>query len=545
MAGAHLKRLAKSRPAVSLEDFLHDSERNAAAAPVAAAPAAAQAPPVRKPFWIEAPPTPAALPSWELDLWLDVCTPSSWEALQGFVVEHVSRMESGDRGASARPEDSTDRVMARLDKTVVDWKARNRKAHALVGGVNTGKTMMLRLLAAKHNMDFVAVHEDSTEDLRTLLKSAHDTGLDPRSRLWVIEHFDMYDAACKRMLRTALPRMLMSGPVFLTVWPSFDARSLASFQCSSALGWTIPTRLAFLDRFGKPDMNWSDSFADAGSDLGKTLSQQQLSRGIRAPQSSLRLCNSSMCGGSCALCMSRRRIPSNARLLVEDTLCPRTSDTKLAMLAETDADLHIMLLQELVPLAAPTLESMCTALDALSMLDCVAGFSTMVKDGFITGAVQNVCKSTSTSFSSGTMIPIPKCLFGNNRLTAAALGDIEKRVQLARGVVNPRLRGRSKAARPDASDDSSSSEEDVATTSKKSAKRPRSGKGTDGLVVLENDAESNDQFELSWVSPEADMRDYALDVSLFEQAAGKAQTEAAKKVVEAAKKVGSKRKPSP
>ena len=472
--------------------------------------------------------------SWTSDLWIDAASPKTWDDLRAFVTDHVSRMDVGERGGAAKPEDCTDRVLASLDRSVVAWKARDRKVHAVVGGVNTGKTMFLRLLAQKHNLEFVQVHEDSLDELKTLLKYAQDTGLDPKSRLWVLEHFDMYDAACKRVLRDAFPRLLKSGPVFLTVWPSYDTRSLQTFNCIQALPWTLPSRLAYLDRFGKPDSDWEESFADAGADLGKTLSMQQLKRGVKTERFSLRLCESTTCGGSCPLCMARRRIPSNARMLVEDTLCPRSSMTKRAMLAETDVDLHVMLLQELVPMATSSLEAVSRALDALSLVDACTDYSTMVKDAFVTGTVQDVCKSSSVTFSSGSTVPIPKCLFGNNRLTPRALSDIERRVLVARGVASPVLRAR---ARLKVKDDDSSSDEDTEGPAKKTGvkKKQRKAAATD-LVVLENDSERCDELQLDGASPQTDFRDFVLEVGLFEQAAGCARLETAKSGV------GSKRK---
>jgi hypothetical protein len=382
---------------------------------------------------------------------------------------------------------------------------------------------LLRLLADRHGFEFVPIHEDSTEALKEVLQFAGDKGLDTRPRLWVIEHFDMFDRACKALLRPALARLQRSGPVFLTAWPSIDTRTLQAFTQSNALAWTFPARLAFLDRFGPKDFAWSDAFADAGGDLGRAMVQGQFLRSSDGAEPSSALCDSAACTGGCSVCMARRRVPSNPRLLVEDTLCPRTSAAKRSMLAESDVDLHAMLLQEMVPLAAPSLASMVTALDALSLMDAATEFSTMVKDAFVGGAVQAVCSTTQMGFGSGSTLPIPKCLFAKHRATPAALSAFERRVLVARGVSNPVLRGRIGLV-ADADSDSDSE----ARPSKKRArggKEPKRASKKTSLVVLENDVESTDDTDLSWSSPQCDTREFPLEVSLFEQAAGKARGE--------------------
>jgi len=471
-------------------------------------------------------PTCTVRSKWDTDLWVDACAPATWDTLSAFVVDHVNRMEPGDRGAAARPDDATSKVMTSLNASVLAWKAGKSKPHCLVGGVNTGKTTMLRLLAERHGFEFVPIHEDSVDGLKEVLQFAGDKGLDTRPRLWVIEHFDVFDRACKALLRPALPRLQRSGPVFLTAWPSVDVRTLQSFVQSNALAWAFPARLAFLDRFGPADFAWTEPFADAGGDLGRAMLQGQFVRGSKAPVCSTALCDTKGCAGGCSVCMARRRVPSNARLLVEDTLCLRSSASKRSMLAESDVDLHGMLLQEMIPLAAPSLASMVTALDAMSLMDACTDFSTMVKDAFVGGAVQDVCKSTQMGFTSGCSLPIPKCLFGKHRATAAAASAFEKRVLLARGVVHPRVRSRiGVAADAEAESDSEASS---ATPSKKRArasKEPKRAPKKATLVVLENDAESTDDTEIAWTSPQCDTRDFSLEVSLFEQAAGRVKVE--------------------
>ena len=460
---------------------------------------------------------PSRLPSsrWDTDLWIDALAPASWDLVTEFVGDHVTRMESGDRGAAARAEDATSKVMASLNASVTAWKAGKGKPHVLIGAVNTGKTTLLRLLADRHGFEFVPVHEDSPDDLKEVLQFAGDKGLDTRPRLWVIEHFDAFDRTCKALLRPALARLQRSGPVFLTVWPSVDARTLLAFTQSNVLGWTFPARLAFLDRFGPKEFDWAQAFADAGGDIGRAAAQAQTQRSRAGCGSSAALCDTKGCSGGCSLCMARRRVPSNARLLVEDTLCPRSSDVKRSMLAESDVDLHAMLLQELLPLAAPSLESMLHALDALSLMDAATEFSTLVKDAFVAGAVQDVCRSSQLGFSSGSTLPLPKCLFGKHRATAAAASGFERRLLLARGVASPLLRARVGLATDTADSDSE------APKSKRARGTKRSSKAKHGnLVVVENDAESTDDHDLAWTSPQTDTRDFSLEVSLFEQAAG-------------------------
>jgi hypothetical protein len=194
------------------------------------------------------------------------------------------------------------------------------------------------------------------------------------------------------------------------------------------------------------------------------------------------------------------------------------------MLAESDVDLHAMLLQEMVPLSAPSLASMLTALDALSFMDSATEFSTMVKDAFVGGAVQGVCSTTQMGFSSGSTLPIPKCLFGKHRATPAALSAFERRILVARGVSNPVLRGRIGLV-SDAADSDSDSEPRPSKKRARAGKEPKRASKKTSLVVLENDVESTDDTELSWSSPQCDMREFHLEVSLFEQAAGRVKGE--------------------
>lgn len=463
---------------------------------------------------------------WDTDLWIDACSPSSWDMLSAFVVDHVTRMETGDRAAAARPDDETSKVMASLNASVTAWKAGKGKPHCLIGGVNTGKTTMLRLLADRHGFEFVPIHEDAPDALKEVLQFAGDKGLDTRPRLWAVEHYDMFDRTCKALLRPALARLQRSGPVFLTAWPSVDLRTLQSFAQSTALAWTFPARLAFLDRFGPSEFEWNDAFADAGGDLGRAMVQGQFARSTAAPVTSSALCSTKGCTGGCSLCMARRRVPSNPRLLVEDTLCLRSSAAKRSMLAESDVDLHAMLLQEMIPLAASSLESMLKGLDAMSLMDATSEYSTMVKDAFVGGTVQNVCASSQLGFNSGSTLPIPKCLFGKHRATPAASSALERRVLVARGVPHPRLRSRL-GLTTEADGDSDSEPAAPASKKRVRAAEPKRGskKGSAALVVLENDAESTDDTDIAWSSPQCDTRDFSLEVSLFEQAAGRVKGE--------------------
>lgn len=426
--------------------------------------------------------------SWTHALWIECVQPHTWEDLQAFALQHVDRMELADRGVKAKPEDLTPKVLQTLNAHVEAWKLSHKgKPMCLVGAPNTGKTCMLRLLAAKHGLEFVPIHEEEHEELKWFLQSAADVGLEGTERLWVIEHFDTFDAQCRAALKAAIPKLQRSGPVFLTVWPTADLRSVEFATRVNALSFHLPARHAFLDKFGEGHELMS-MFAEGGGDIGVTACLAQLHRAETQATKTMRLCDSAHCGGGCDVCFSRRRVPSNLRLLVEDTLCKRSTQRKRDMLGETDVDTGLQLLQEMLPMSSSSLDVLLKGLDALCVCDSTAGFETFVKSAFATGAVQSVCGTSSLTFGSGMTLPLPASTFAKHRATPETLQATAARILKARVGANAK--------------------QSVNVEKRKREKN---------VVVVEDDSKDV-EVELTLDAPEAELRHLESEVSLWEAA---------------------------
>ena len=442
-------------------------------------------------------PQPAPLSSkhghqtkWDLELWIDEAIPSSFTDLECFVSQTVDQMETGDRNQKAKPDENTNKVLKGLDETILNWKKGKKKVHCFIGGPSTGKTLMLKLAAKKHNLEWCPIHEDNPVELKRMLANAGNVSLDnAQQQLWVIEHFDFFDKACKAILRGSLPKLLQSGPVFITMYPVNDIRSFQQFTLTNCLQWPLSAKIMYLEKFGPPKLNWEHLYAEGNGEIPRILSYGQYSRNIIS-QESERFCGKSTCQGFCSICTRKRRIPHNLRLLVEDTLCPRTSATKEKMLSETDADLSLMLLHEMIPFTNCSLDSLRRSYDAISLLDCCTEYSTFMKDAFLSGTLQTLSRTEDVNFSSKNNLPIPEMLFGKNRRTVQ--GDSKKETQIAlyRGCKNYIPRKRCTLAEND--------EED---------------RKTKGLV---EDSEQKKEYEIG--DAQVDVRDLFEDISLFQQA---------------------------
>lgn len=369
---------------------------------------------------------------WDLQLWIDACIPSSWTALECFALQHIDQMDIQERSQKAKPQELTSKVMQSLETSIQNWKKGIHKVHCLMGAPSTGKTLLLKLLADKYNFEFNPVHEDDSSELKLVLQNGGSVSLENKPNLWVIEHFDFFDKSCKALIRNSFKKLLQTGPVFLTMYPTMDQRGLENFIVSSCVTWNFLGKMLYLENFGPPSIEWENAYQEGNGELTKILSFQQYNRTSKESLSE-NLCGNPLCKGTCLLCTKKRKIPCNLRLIVEDTLCPRTSARKEAMLSESDADLSLMLLQEMIPFTETSLQNTLKCLDSISLLDCATEYSTFMKDAFIGGTLQKICRSSNINFASKCNIEIPEMLFGKHRRNDS---QKEKAIGEYRGVKN-------------------------------------------------------------------------------------------------------------
>jgi hypothetical protein len=432
---------------------------------------------------------------WDLESWIDEAIPLSIIDFQCFVEQNVNQMEGGDRGNVSKPEENTNKVLKSIEETIKNWKHGKRKIHCLIGAPSTGKTLMLKLLAKKYDLEWNPVHEDNPPDLKFLLANAGNQSLDSKEQLWVIEHFDFFDKQCKQILKSSFSKLLKSGPVFITLHPVTDLRPFQQYTISSCLSWPLSAKILFLEKYGPSNINWEDLYAEGNGEIPRILSYGQYHRNISS-HSFENICGNETCKGFCSICTRKRRIPHNLRLLVEDTLCPRTSPIKEKMLGETDADLSIMLLQEMIPYTDCSLDSLRRCYDAISLLDCCTEYSTFVKDAFLNGLLQKQCRTENMKFSSKNNFAFPEMLFGKNRRTLQ--GDSKKEILIAkyRGCKHyiPRKRCTFTSNNDDGDDEEGYSK-------------------SKGLIE-----ESEQKYEYNLGDAQVDVRDLFEDISLFQQA---------------------------
>ena len=345
---------------------------------------------------------------WDTELWLE-SGPKTWNELVAFADEAGAEM--GDRGKQGG---SVRQVLRALQNTIDDKK---QKMHVLVGETR-GKSMMLRLLAEHYKFELISVQED--DNVEEFLKNASAQGLDDSKRLWVLEHLDLlnFDKIMK-----LVPRLLKSGPVFGTSWPEADFLiNPTNILVSHVSSWSDDSKLLYLKKFGPP-IDMEPFFRESGSISG-ALNLAQLGR--------IPLRTSSSCGldchDQCSSCQKKRRIPSNLRLLAEDTVCDRSTATKCSLLLG-DIDTSLSLLHEMAPMAASDIESVCRAHEAFSFLDLV-GFSTIIKEAFIEGGTLQSAFSTKRAFDSGTLIPVPSMFWKINKKRT----DVRTLLQKYRGI---------------------------------------------------------------------------------------------------------------
>jgi hypothetical protein len=177
-----------------------------------------------------------------------------------------------------------------------------------------------------------------------------------------------------------------------------------------------------LKKFGPP-IDIEPFFKDDGTISG-ALNNAQLGS---SPDNLLSFCGLD-CSGQCTACLQKRRIPSNWRLLVEDTVCNRSTLAKCNLLSG-DADTSICLLQEMAPMVSSDIESVCKAYEAFSFLDLV-GYSTIIKDAFLDDGLLQSQIRTKRNFDSGTLSPVPSMFWKTNRKRT----DIRSLLQKCRGI---------------------------------------------------------------------------------------------------------------
>jgi len=345
---------------------------------------------------------------WDTNLWIEECTPPDYESLLAFADEASGEM--GDRGKTS----ANFRQVLRAVQNTIDEK--KQKLHVLVGET-CGKSMILRLIAKYYKFELISVQED--DNVEEFLKNASAVGLDDTRRLWVLEHLDLLNFD---KIIEIVPRLLKTGPVFATSWPEAEFLLSKDILISQVFSWSDEYKLKYLKKFG-PLIEIEPFFKDDGTISG-ALNNAQLGS---SRDNLLSLCGQD-CKGQCTACLQKRRIPSNWRLLVEDTVCNRSTLAKCNLLSG-DVDTSICLLQEMAPMVSSDIESVCKAYEAFSFLDLV-GYSTVIKDAFLDDGLLQSEFRTKRNFDSGTLIPVPSMFWKTNRKRP----DIRSLLQKCRGI---------------------------------------------------------------------------------------------------------------
>ena len=326
---------------------------------------------------------PVALP------WLERCVPSSWGSLQTFAPNVTLAMLQLRRGQVGLAQTMTALHSLTPSKTLT----------ILQGAPGTGKTTMLRLLAAHKGMEVEFVHADSDDDFLECLKVSKERGLTCEKRLWVFEHFDCLSKAARSALLKALP---IQGIAVATSWYSDENLSDLKVNWISMDPWDHGSRVQFMYTFRNgieiTDDECSACLHASGDDIAGAWSMAQL-----------RIASSTD--------LVLRAPPSNLRILVDRSLSLSGTRNELDMLQDCDDDVCVSLVHESLPAAISgpsALGALVLGLDALSTCDAATEYSSLVKNAYIGGALQ-ACMPLSRSFSSGLSFSAPKSTWGKNR----------------------------------------------------------------------------------------------------------------------------------
>ena len=337
--------------------------------------------------------------------WLERCVPSSWMSLRNFAQNVTLAMLQLRRGQTGLTQ-----VMDALQAI-----APSKTLTILQGNPGTGKTTMLRLLAAHKGMEVEFVHTDSDDEFMETLKVAKERGLSAEKRLWVFEHFDCLSKTARSALLKALP---VQGIAIATSWYTEENLSDLKVNWISMDPWDHASRVQFMYTFRSgieiTDDECSACLKAAGDDIAGawTMAQMRVTKSsdlfLRAP-------------------------PSNLRILVDRSLSQGGTRMELDMLQDCDDDVCLSLVHESLPeaiSASRDLKALVVGMDALSTCDASAGFSSLVKNAYIGGTLQ-ACMPLPRTFSSGISFSTPKSTWGKNRAK-----DGIKEARILRGMTS-------------------------------------------------------------------------------------------------------------
>lgn len=347
--------------------------------------------------------------------WLERCVPKTWQALRTFAPNVTLAMLQLRRGQVG------------LTQVMNSLEALPKTLTILQGNPGTGKTTMLRLLAAHKGMEVEFVHTDSDDDFLDTLKVAKERGLSSQKRLWVFEHFDCLSKAARSALLKALP---LQGPAIATSWYTEENLSDLKVNWISMDPWDHASRVQFMMTFKDvaiTDDECSACLKAAGDDISGAWTMAQM----RIPSSSD---------------IMLRAPPSNLRVLVDRSLSLSGTRNELDMLQDCDDDVCLSLVHESLPdaiSASNNLNALVMGMDALSACDAATQFSSLVKNAYIGGTLQ-ACMPLPRIYSSGISFSAPKSSWSKNRAKdgikeARALrgyvedGEIDSRVDILGG----------------------------------------------------------------------------------------------------------------
>jgi hypothetical protein len=347
--------------------------------------------------------------------WLERCVPKTWGALRAFAPNVTLAMLQLRRGQVG------------LTQVMNSLEALPKTLTILQGNPGTGKTTMLRLLAAHKGMEVEFVHTDSDDEFMEVLKVAKERGLSSQKRLWVFEHFDCLSKPARSALLKALP---LQGPAVATSWYTEENLSDLKVNWISMDPWDHASRVQFMMTFKDVDITDDECSAclkAAGDDISGAWTMAQM----RIPSSSD---------------VMLRAPPSNLRILVDRSLSLSGTRNELDMLQDCDDDVCLSLVHESLPdaiCASNNLKALVVGMDALSACDAATEFSSLVKNAYIGGTLQ-ACMPLPRVYSSGISFSAPKSSWAKNRAKdgikeARALrgyvedGEIDSRVDILGG----------------------------------------------------------------------------------------------------------------
>lgn len=304
---------------------------------------------------------------------------------------------------------------------VTQWKKLKQPIY-LFGDIGCGKTTIIKALAHALDMEAEFLQDIFLESPTKSVLEQFMTKSFGKSRIWVIEHFDLLSTQWIQVLKKhGFSTLLKSGPVILTSWPTSKPKPLSSIELGE---WTFESKLRLLKHI-KPDLTldalkfllsesiYIPTALEAAKVWGTRHFEQELGEELAAPS-------------------------VNLRLLIEESFTDRWDERRKAALESCDLDLTLSLVQEMTVGASTqgrcSIEPLTKHLDTLSALDVSSrttseACSEIMSSRLIQGQLLKESKISLAKFSSGSLIPLPQALLFKSkaRTKSAAMHDSVKK----------------------------------------------------------------------------------------------------------------------